>query len=165
MALVSSVVTTETKGREGMLSTTNPMDGLVTKHASATQLYFGRAVIVGASDDLVVHPSGSAGSFFGIVVEDLTIPPVLLSGAGDVPVGHDAKILRRGRIWVVPEQDVVTTDPVFYRHANTTPDADPAALGRFRKDADTADATALTNARWVTSGLAGTIAELEINLP
>lgn len=165
MALISSVVTTETKGREGMLSTTNPLDGLVIKRASATQLYFGRAVIIGATDHLVVHPSGSAGSFFGVVVEDLSIPSVLLSGAGDIPAGHDAQILRRGRIWVVPEQDVVTTDPVFYRHANSTPDADPAALGRFRKDADTADATALTNARWVTSGLAGTIAELEINLP
>jgi hypothetical protein len=165
MALISSVTTSETKGREGMLSTTNPLDGMVIKRASATQLYFGRAVIIGASDPFVVHPSGSAGSFFGIVIEDLSIHPLLLSGAGDIPVGYDAQILRRGRIWVVPEQDVVTTDPVFYRHANSTPDADPAALGRFRKDADTADATALTNARWVTSGLAGTIAELEINLP
>lgn len=165
MALISTVVTTETLGREGMLATADPNTGMVVAHATATQLYFGRAVIIGAADGLVVHPSGSAGSFFGIVIEDQAITPALLSGAGDVPIGHDAYILRRGRIWVVPEQDVVTTDPVFYRHANTTPDAAPAALGRFRKDADTADATALTNARWVTSGLAGTLAQLEINLP
>lgn len=165
MALISSVVTTETLGREGMLATTDPLAGMVIKRASATQLYFGRAVIAGAADYLCVHPSGSAGTFIGIVVEDLSIAPELLSGAGNVPVGHDAHILRRGRIWVVPEQDVVTTDPVFYRHANSTPDADPAALGRFRKDADTADATELTNAKWVTSGLAGTLAQLEINLP
>lgn len=165
MALISTVVTTETKGREGMLSTTDPLMGMVIKRASATQLYFGRAVIVGASDDLVVHPSGSAGTFAGVVIEDMNIYAGSLSGAGDIPVGHDAQILRKGRIWVVPEQDVVTTDPVYYRHANTTPDAAPAALGRFRKDADTADATLLSNAKWVTSGLAGTIAELEINLP
>lgn len=163
MALVDSVVTTETKGREGMLSTSDPLCGLVTKRASATQLYFGRAVIVGASDALVVHPSGSAGTFAGVVVEDLNIPGSLLSGAGDIPVGHDALLCRRGRVLVVPEQDVVTTDPVYYRHAS--PGALPEALGRFRKDADTADATQIANARWATSGLAGTIAELEINLP
>jgi hypothetical protein len=165
MALIPNVVTTETLGREGMLATTDPLTGMVIKRASATQLYFGRAVIVGASDGLVVHPSGSAGTFAGVVIEDMAIPSSLLSGAGDIPAGHDAQILRRGRILVVPEQDVVTTDPVFYRHANTTPDADPAALGRFRKDADTADATALPNCRWATSGLAGTLAQLEINLP
>lgn len=162
MAIISTVITSETLGREGLLATSDPLAQIETMHATATQLYFGRAVI-SAGDNLCVHPSGSAGVFVGIVCEDLAISQDLLSGAGDVPVGYDANILRKGRIWVVPEQTVVTTDPVYYRHASAG--ALPEALGRFRKDADTADATLISSARWVIGGSAGDLAMLEISLP
>lgn len=163
MAIISTVVTAETLGREGMRSTSDSTSAMETKHATATALYFGRAVILGAADGLVVHPSGSAGVFAGIVCEDLAISPDLQTTANTVPAGYDAQILRRGRLWVVPEEDVVAGEAVCYRHASSG--ALPEALGRFRNDTDGGDATAIPSARWVTGGLAGTLAQLEINLP
>ena len=74
--------------------------------------------------------------------------------------------LRRGRVWVLPEVDVVIDDPVY---ARITVHGGLNQLGAFRNDGDTVSsvdtATLVPTAKFVTSGLAGTPVQVEINLP
>lgn len=70
--------------------------------------------------------------------------------------------LRRGRVWVLPEVDVVIDDPVF---ARITVNGGLDQLGAFRNDADGGNATAVPTGKFVTSGTAGTPVQVEINLP
>ena len=159
-ALISSVITTETLGREGMLATTDPLTSTIVRRSDDTELFFGRAVIRDGADNLVVHPSGTAGTFVGLVVEELSIPAALLT-ANDIPIGHDATIMTAGIMWVIPEQNVTQGDPVYYRH--TTPGASPEFLGRLRMDADTADATLIAGAQWFSTATAGNPAMVRLN--
>ena len=138
---------------------------IVTASNVAAASFFGRAcLIVADEEDRFVQPTATAGVFMGILVHTHAIEQsqVTAGGAG-LPVNHPCGILRKGRIWVVVEEAVTTTDSVFYRH--TTPGAAPEFLGRFRTDADTAAATQITAARWVSAAAAGGLAKLEINLP
>lgn len=133
----------------------------------AADSFFGRACLaVAAEGDEFVQPTGSAGVFLGILQHTHAVEQADLTLAtADQPKNQMANVMRRGWIWVVAEDEVTAvTDGVFYRH--TTPGADPEFLGRFRTDADTADATQVTAAKWLTttSG-AGQLAKLEINLP
>lgn len=83
-------------------------------------------------------------------------------------LGYDPKselsVLRSGMAWVVSEQVVVKSDPVYVRFVASASEQ----RGAFRKDADTADASILPTARWVNNsrvvnGL--NMAIVEINLP
>lgn len=160
-ALISSVVTTETLGREGMLATSDPNHSMVVRYADETELRFGRAVIRDDTDRKVVHPSTEAGTFVGLVMEDLSIPAILLTGSGDVPAGHDAGIMTAGVMWVIPEVDVTQGQPVYYRF--TGAGAAPEALGRLRNDADTDQAALIEGAEWFTSATAGNPAMVRLN--
>lgn len=164
MALVTSVLSQHALGQEGGLATTGDYK-TVTVRSTTEDLKFGRVALRGASDDLAILPAGSAGVVMGVVLRREDIEPSQLAGTGDIPAGHSAICLRKGRVWVVPEVNVTQGQEVYYRHANTTPDAAPAALGRFRNDADTADATLLPGAVWASSASAGALAILEVNLP
>ena len=64
---------------------------------------------------------------------------------------------------VIVEEDVTPDDDVFFRHSGAG--ASPEAIGRFRTDADTANADQVNSARWLTSAVAGGLAVLGINLP
>lgn len=133
----------------------------------AADSFFGRACLaVAAAGDEYVQPTTVAGTFLGILQHTHSIEQadLTLATAGQ-PQFQPGNVLRKGWIWVVAE-DAVTdvTLGVFYRH--TSPGADPEFLGRFRTDLDTADATLVPEARWMTttSG-AGQLAKVEINLP
>lgn len=165
MALISTITTSETIGREGMVATTDPNMKMRIAHATATELVFGRAVIRGSHDNAVVHPSGTTGVFAGVVMEDLGISAYLQATPNTVPVGYDAQIMTSGQIWVIPEVDVTQDNPVYFRHANAG--SAPEALGRFRDDNDggSGDVTLIAGAKWATSATAGNPARLEINIP
>jgi hypothetical protein len=160
-ALIDTVATTLPLGREGLLATTDPNHSMVTRCASAVVLNFGRAAIRGASDRLVVHPSGAAGVFMGLVIEDLSIPPILQATANTVPAGEDAGLMTAGLMWVVPEVNVTQGEAVYYRHASAG--ALPEALGRLRNDTDGGDATLIDGASWATSASAGGFAQVRLN--
>ena len=134
---------------------------------TAAASFFGRACLAVATDgEQFVQPTGTAGTFLGVLQHSHAIEQdEVVAGAAGLPVNHPGRVVRRGRVWVVAE-DVIDdlTDGVFYRH--TSPGALPEALGRFRKDADTADATLIPGARWVrvTTG-AGQLTIIEFNLP
>ncbi len=77
--------------------------------------------------------------------------------------GDELPVLRRGRIYVKPEDAVVQGVQAFARFASG---GGGTELGRFRSDADTATAAAVPSARWFTSTTAADqVAVLEINLP
>lgn len=133
----------------------------------AADSFFGRACLaVAAAGDEYVQPTGTAGVFLGILrhTHSIEIGDLTLSTA-DQPQNQPGNVLRQGWIWVVAEDTVSdVTAGVFYRH--TTPGADPEFLGRFRTDADTADATLVPEARWMTTTAGpGELAKVEINLP
>jgi len=134
---------------------------------NAAASFFGRAclAVAGAADQFV-QPTGSAGVFIGVLEHTHSIDPdQVTAGGGGLPVNHPGRVVRRGRVWVIAE-DVVSdvTLGVHYRH--TTPGAAPEFLGRFRTDTDTADATLIAGASWVTTTSAvGELAVIEFNLP
>lgn len=121
----------------------------------AAPSFFGRACLMVVTDgEQFVQPTGTAGVFLGLLMASHAIEQSqVVAATGELPINHPGAVMRRGRIWVVAEDEVSDLSVgVFYRH--TTPGADPEFLGRLRTDADTADATLIPNARWrrVTSG-------------
>lgn len=161
MALITGIHNVSDLGKEGDVATTMYLS-LETKVDPANELFFGRAVIRGSADGEVEHPSGTAGTFMGVVRRDEDIDPADLT-TGDLPAGHDAQIVTRGVMWVIAEDAVTEGAAVYYRH--NAPGALPEALGRFRSDVDAGDATLIPGARWASSATAGNPAKLELNIP
>lgn len=149
----------------GMLAGLGPRD-LVTGLNKVTAIPFGTGAVQATTGDRdIVVPAASTDVFVGVAVHQH-----VEQGYGTVNATHAVNsavpLLRRGRIWVMAEQAVAPTDPVFVRYtANGTIGGVVTAAGQFRKDADTSRALAVPNARWVTSAAAGGLAVLEVNLP
>lgn len=158
----TSYTTRPTIAFEGMVADWGPKDYSYGRD-DTNSLHFGRIVIHGATDSEVLHPAGTAGTPKGLVAHSHDMES--FDATNDVPIGHIVNILRKGRIWVIPETDVVPGNPVYYRHANAG--AAPEALGRLRDDDDgsSGDVTLLEGAVWRSTALAGTPALVEINFP
>jgi hypothetical protein len=136
---------------------------------NAAASFFGRACLAVAGDgQQFVQPTGTAGVFIGILKHSHAIEPgqVTAGGAG-LPVNHPGAVMRRGRIWVIAENEIDDlTKAVYYRHANSG--ALPEALGRFRDDDDGAsgDVTIIAGAKWGKVNTAvGMLTFIELNLP
>lgn len=85
------------------------------------------------------------------------------AGANTYSINEAVPCVRKGRVWVITEDEVAIADlsaPVFVRFAADT----FAVLGAFRTDADTASAVALPGAKFMTTGAAGELVQLELNL-
>lgn len=113
----------------------------------------------GDSDEIVRVPAAtgevSGKNPVGVVICDV------LSDANPIAAGSALACLRKGRIWVYPEEAVTPASAVFVRFASGS---GGTALGSFRASADTATAVEITKCRWITSGSATVLALLEINL-
>lgn len=70
-------------------------------------------------------------------------------------------LLRDGRMIVEVEDAFVVGDPVFVRHTVGT----GSVIGAVRTDADTASASQVTGARFVSAGGAGELGVIEVNFP
>lgn len=88
--------------------------------------------------------------------------------ADQLSVGYAAteavSVMKRGRAWVVSEQDWLVTDAPFVRYANGVADATKTQKGSVRIDADTSTAAALPKAKFLNSGAAGGYALVEFDL-
>lgn len=123
---------------------------------------FGRAVVRGTTGSSSVELPSSAGQLLEGLVERVHTNVDPIEGyADEVAPFQDMSIGYQGQWWVRVEQDVLVTDPVFFRH---TAGAGGTQLGAWRKDADTATADQVTNARWVQPASAGGLALLSLNL-
>ena len=128
---------------------------------------FGRVAVRDTAGDYLCRlPASGAVDVVGVVAHSHAVEPGLLPSS-DTSAGYPSKkpanILRRGRVWMVTEQNVTPASTVYFRHAS--PGASPEALGRVRGDNDGGDATAFTGAKFMTTATAGNPVLVELNLP
>jgi len=82
-------------------------------------------------------------------------------GGVDWPASRPTPVLRRGRIWVLAESNVLRFTPAFVRYAAG---AGGTEIGSFRADVDTASAAQCDWAMWITDATAGSLALLEVSI-
>ena len=135
-----------------------------------TNIPFGVGVVedlTGLSDERAHLPQATGdittvGSFAGIAVHSHAAEQ---DKGGINNLGYEPQsamsLMRRGRVIVQVEDAVVKGGLPFVRFVAGAGEQ----LGAFRSDADTSDAVALPNSRFVTSSGAGGLAIVEINLP
>lgn len=76
----------------------------------------------------------------------------------DFPAKHGVTVMKEGRMWVPCETDAAEGGQVFVR---ITASGGNTQLGKVRKDADTATATALTGCRFIRTIAAAGLVEIE----
>lgn len=86
----------------------------VSRNIEGGSIPFGRAVVQGTADDQV--KLGAAGTFIGLTVRDVTLPP---EQNDSYAAGDSAAIMVRGTMWVTAAAAVVAGAPV-YRSATGT---------------------------------------------
>lgn len=148
-------------GFAGGLADSGDNDVVSKPNAEASaNLVFGRGVKDSANGCL--NLSGGSDVLLGVLLHE-QIDSSQLAASGAKAPKDTCSVLRKGRVLVLAEQAIALGDPVYVRH---TANGGTTAPGRFRKDADTANAIQVTKARWVTSTSgADQIAVLELNLP
>ena len=171
----TSVDTEEAVAFEGLIADSVHKDIIsrLANEAATPFIPFGKLVVANASDgDDQCQLPGATGEVTGNQALGIAIADVSVETDPDIAWGHykqflGVPIMRRGRIWVIAEDEVTTlAKDVFVRFADPGGSAPLASLGSFRTDADTADAVQLTQCRWLTTTTGtGTLAKLEINLP
>ena len=115
----------------------------------------------GASQAGSTITAGSNDKFLGVVVQSHTVEQQA-DGTAQYDATDGAPVLRRGKIWVMAEEAVDETKPVYLRFiANGA----GKLIGYFRTDDDSGKAYLIPNAnfRYRTTGAGLTI--LEINKP
>lgn len=88
------------------------------------------------------------GSILGVSIADQARPQDPSVAAAVYPINSAVPVMRYGRIWVVVEEAVNAGDQAFARFASG---AGGTQLGAFRKSADTATASAVPSAYYVSS--------------
>lgn len=136
---------------EGLLGDSNLLDA-VSRLVEGAGVLFGHGVVRGTNDNQVAAPAADTDEFQGIAIHQHV-------EAGEVTDKMALSILRKGRIWVKINQDVLTSEGVFLSTV--------AAPGVFRKAAigsDTIDLSAFC--KWEKDALAADgLALLNINMP
>lgn len=155
------------QAREGFPADVGLRD--IVSRIAEVEIKFGKLVVatVGQSEDLAKVPTATGdistvGLVHGVAMADTSIETADGATYGSFPVDAAVPVIRKGRIWVLAEDEVTDVDAaVFVRHA--VPGA--TGLGSFRTDADGGNATALAGARW-RSRTVGTLqlAILELDL-
>lgn len=162
MAYQTAYPATFTAAFEGMLADSFESDMVSKANLDAAALSFGRGVRDGAGAAGMTAFSAASQVLLGVLVFGQR-DSSRLAGTGAIAQTETGNVLRKGRVWVRAEQAVALNSPVFVRH---TANGGTTAPGRFRIDIDTANATAVTSARFVTtSSTADQLVILELNLP
>lgn len=150
-----------------------------TSEEASAGIPFGVCVAQGSEDRTALLVATTADVLIGIAMyaNDLSTPQEVTAPDDGVTAldpriqpGVTFSVLRRGRIWVRTEENVAPGDAVRVRgviSSNDTGylDSGHEVPGAFRTTADdTTDCTDISAfARWVTSGSAGGLAELEVD--
>lgn len=157
----------ETPLYEGQIATTEAVVVRTGINADATNqiLTFGRAVCKGAGDKDLILPVDANSIFLGIAVATDTIEKrtgFSLNADNDMgwPYQWVMSYLVRGVIGVKVQQNVNPASPVFWIHTPQT----GQRKGQFRADADTNRAVQISSARFMATGIAGSVVPLSINL-
>jgi hypothetical protein len=145
----------------GQLADLNDNESRSGNLEGAINIPFGIGLKKGAADDGYIVPTLIGDICVGISVHTHAIDTIGLSGlspttAGIQP-GEVFTVLRRGYIWVKVEEAVNRGDPVYMRYAAG---AGGTILGSFRKSADTATASLVKGAQYMSTALAAGYAVL-----
>lgn len=164
MAVQTSVSFDPSVAIEGMVSRYS--DVQTRDRACEAGINNGLFVCMGANERTCKAPAsaGDVAKGIGITPYRATQMPGWPPGgtATHYQAGETIGAISQGRVWVKVEEIVAIGDPVFVRHASG---AGGTVLGSFRKSADTATATQLTGAIYLTAAAAAGLALVEINLP
>ncbi len=123
------------------------------------EMAFGTLVVQGTADGDALLPTATDQPL-GVVVHSHRYAKD--NDLGDTGVKPDVMIgvMRRGTIWVQPEEAVVPGNAVRIRITATGVEV----VGAFRTTADGTDTAVITNAEWLTTGSATVPALLEIDM-
>lgn len=145
----------------------------ITANVTGNPVPFGRVVARSASaPNTVVLPSATGFVAEGISVNRAKPRPRVDFDTGDAYYRGDepVPVLRKGRVWVIPETSPASlAASVYVRHTQGA--AASATVGRVRGTDDSGKVDAWTGARWVHGvspgvlPVAGQLAVIEINLP
>lgn len=132
------------KAIAGQVADMNPQE-IVSKIAEGA-ISYGYPVVRGTADNQGKIPAATGGKFLGVCVRTLGGHS---QSDNVIKVADEelANVMRSGYIWVITEQAVVAGDPVYFVHTTT--------VGKFRKDANTNLADAISGATFETSAAAG----------
>lgn len=155
----------------GQVATTDPfLPGRTAFNRSGAMMPFGVVVVhnpaAGSGPKDLILPNAPGLSVAGIVsisdiFEKVLGETVTAGGVSGYPNNHEVTYQVRCTIGVLVETAIAAvSDGVFFRHVATG----TQQLGALRNDADGTNATALTNAKWMGTGAAGSIVPLAINL-
>lgn len=158
---------------EGQLLYPKDTDIWPADNEDSVILVFGRLVVWGTAEQGVILPVDANSAPAGIAMATDTIEKRLgysLNDDGDMgyPLKHRVSLVRKGVIGVKVTQSVTRSSPVFWIH---TPAANTIQRkGHFRADASPTGgqnsvdrAVALSNARFVRAGSAGSVVPLEFD--
>jgi hypothetical protein len=154
-------------GRPGQLADLSNRN--IISRVSDVDAPFGCVVSVGSDQASCKLPTAStdlaASAQLGVVMAQQALQSNA-TGVARVLAGNDTAIVHKGKVYVVAEQDMATSDPVFVRFATSVNTPALVQKGAIRKDADinatVATAAALTSARVLTGGTAGSIIVVEL---
>lgn len=108
-------------------------------------LSFGIGVVQGSDDNLCLLPTATTQSLLGVTVSNFAynqFSPTTLTGTQGIPLNAAAGVMRSGRVYVNPTQNVTPASPVYLQMV-ANGGSKPA--GSFRTDPDgTAQVTTLT---------------------
>lgn len=151
---------------EGQLGGNSPAREVVSRLLSTGSVAAGRLVVRDVSDTTIRLPTsaGDIAATVGATLYDASKPPFaygapLWNGTRIPPM---VPVLRKGRVWVIVEENVTQSMNVYVRFAAG---AGGTNLGAFRASDDSGTAAQLGSARYATSSVAGGLAQLELNLP
>jgi len=129
----------------------------------AVEIPFGRMVAkISADDNGVDLPTDAGDLLVGIALRDYTVAEGDATAENAYKINSAVAVLRRGQVYVEVDEAVTPDDNVFVRH---TANGGLDKLGVFRQDADTARAVAVPEAKFLTSGSAGELVIVDMNLP
>ena len=161
----NSLLVTAVKPGSGFTLTetdANLSNTAIQANVTTEAIPFGRAIVRGTAGERSGTLPSTGGQRFEGVAERIHTNVDPTNAAGEITPFSDMSIGYRGEWLVEVEQDVALTDPVYFRHSVG---AGGSQLGAWRKDADTATADLVPNARWSQAASAGGLAVLSLNVP
>ncbi len=108
-------------------------------------LSFGIGVVQGATDNTCLLPTATTQSLLGVTVSNFAynqFSPTTLTGTQGIPLLAAAGVMTKGRVYVLPTQDVTPASAVF---CQMVANGSTKVAGSFRTDYDgTAQVTTMT---------------------
>jgi hypothetical protein len=129
---------------------------------ASAEIPMGVMLAKGSGDRSVILVAAANAKLVGILMHDHSIAGSALTGTTGVKPKCPVSVLRKGRVYVKVEENVVAYDRAHVRYAAG---AGGTQLGAFRKSSvanETIDISA--QAQYLTSASAGGLAVLEIDL-